>query len=240
MKFSGRQDEWQPSEMEARVVIQVERRVAARVADSGSSSLMKSPQTTSQVVRSQRQQQQRQGTKKRRTQKWFPVLLLGSLLLPFASCQTTSETGEEGGTSRPASSTTPSAVTVTSQPESNRNESSDVTSESTAAADFGGPPTNGESQDGAQAQTKLKPINFTLVDETFDAALSEDEVVKKWKFMDSQLQDGMKSILKMVFPQIVALSQDAKVSGDCSGGILKWILSLRNLRSWAIKSKFVT
>lgn len=85
---------------------------------------------------------------------------------------------------------------------------------------------------------KLKPINFTLVNEIFESALSDDEVVKRWKHMDSQLRDGMKSILKMVFPQIVAISQDAKVSGDCSGGILKWILSLRNLRSWAIKSKY--
>lgn len=82
---------------------------------------------------------------------------------------------------------------------------------------------------------KLKPVNFTLVDEIFEAVLSEEDVVKRWKFMDSQLQDGMKSILKMIFPQIVSISQDAKVSGDCSGGILKWILSLRNLRSWAIK-----
>lgn len=82
---------------------------------------------------------------------------------------------------------------------------------------------------------KLKPVNFRLVDEVFEAVLSEAEVVRRWKFMDSQLQDGMKSILKMIFPQIVSISQDAKVSGDCSGGILKWILSLRNLRSWAIK-----
>jgi len=90
----------------------------------------------------------------------------------------------------------------------------------------------------SQAGNKLRPVNFTLVDELFEASLEEEEVVRRWRNMDSQLQDGMKSILKMIFPQIVAISQDAKVSGDCSGGILKWILSLRNLRSWAIKSKF--
>lgn len=89
-----------------------------------------------------------------------------------------------------------------------------------------------------QTANKLKPVNFTLIDEVFESVLTEDEVVKRWRQMDSQLQDGMKSILKMLFPQIVALSQDAKVSGECSGGILKWILSLRNLRSWAIKSEF--
>lgn len=86
--------------------------------------------------------------------------------------------------------------------------------------------------------SKLKPVNFTLVDEVFAATLDEEELVKRWKNMDAQFQDGIRSILKLVFPQIVAISQDAKVSGDCSGGILKWILSLRNLRSWAIKSKF--
>lgn len=90
-------------------------------------------------------------------------------------------------------------------------------------------------QSNQQQNLKIKPVNFTLVDEVFESVLSEDEVVKKWKQMDTQIQDGMKAILKMLFPQIVALSQDAKVSGDCSGGILKWILSLRNLRSWAIK-----
>lgn len=85
--------------------------------------------------------------------------------------------------------------------------------------------------------SKLKPVNFSLVDELFESTLEDDELVQRWRRMDSQLQEGMRSILKMVFPQIVAISQDAKVSGDCSGGILKWILSLRNLRSWAIKSK---
>lgn len=84
---------------------------------------------------------------------------------------------------------------------------------------------------------KIKPVNFTLVDEIFDAALENDEVTQRWRNMDMHLQDGMKSALKMVFPLIVSISQEAKVSSDCSGGILKWILSLRNMRSWAIKSK---
>lgn len=82
---------------------------------------------------------------------------------------------------------------------------------------------------------KLKPVNLTLVDETYESCLNQSELLRKWKHMDNQLQDGVKGILKMIFPQIVALSQDAKVSGDCSGSILKWILSLRNLKSWAIK-----
>ena len=89
-----------------------------------------------------------------------------------------------------------------------------------------------------QQVNKPKLVNFTLVDELFSAPTEQEELVKRWKNMDNQFQEGIRSILKLIFPQIVAISQDAKVSGDCSGGILKWILSLRNLRSWAIKSKF--
>lgn len=33
----------------------------------------------------------------------------------------------------------------------------------------------------------------------------------------------------------MAMSTEAKVSGKCSGAILKWILNLRNLRTWAVK-----
>lgn len=85
------------------------------------------------------------------------------------------------------------------------------------------------------AKAKIPPINFTRVDELFDAIYDEREVELKWRHMDKQITDGVRAILKMVFPHAVAMSTDAKVSGSCSGAILKWILNLRNLRSWAVK-----
>lgn len=90
----------------------------------------------------------------------------------------------------------------------------------------------------SQTTSTPKPVNWTLVEQEFEAVLSDEQVANKWHSMEQHFSDGIKSILKMIFPQIVAISQDAKVSGDCSGGILKWILNLRNLRSWAIKSKY--
>lgn len=84
----------------------------------------------------------------------------------------------------------------------------------------------------------LKNVNFTQVDEIFNSVIGDLELVNKWRLMDTQIQDSVKGILKMIFPQIIAVSQDAKVSGECSGAILKWILSLRNLRSWAIRSEY--
>ena len=104
--------------------------------------------------------------------------------------------------------------------------------------DLVGPaPFQNASAAAASQPAKLRPVNFTLVNELFETVLDDDEVAARWRKMDSQFQEGIRSILKLVFPQIVAVSQDAKVSGDCSGGILKWILSLRNMRSWALKSK---
>lgn len=54
---------------------------------------------------------------------------------------------------------------------------------------------------------------------------------------DLAFQTGVRSLLRTIFPQIVAMSSDAKVSGNCSAGILKWIISLRHLKGWAIKSE---
>jgi len=88
-----------------------------------------------------------------------------------------------------------------------------------------------------RSRSKIPAVNFTLVDELFNAVLDESEVVGRWRQMDRQLVDGVRAILKLVFPQIVAMSSDAKVSGNCSGAILKWILNLRNMRSWAVKSE---
>lgn len=85
------------------------------------------------------------------------------------------------------------------------------------------------------AKPKTPPVNFTQVNDLFEAAFNETEVIRKWQHMDKQITDAVRSILKAIFPHVVAMSSDAKVSGACSGAILKWILNLRNLRSWAVK-----
>lgn len=84
-------------------------------------------------------------------------------------------------------------------------------------------------------KAKIPPVNFTLIEEQWNAISDESDVVAKWRHMDKQMTGGVRSALKVIFPHIVDMSTDAKVSGQCSGAILKWILNLRNLRSWAIK-----
>lgn len=166
-------------------------------------------------------------------------LLLFSVIciLPASSiCQapTPTTTATPTTTSAPSTPRPQSAGTQASSTIANDNETQSEPSLAAAPESIGVAPLSASLQ---QQVSKLKPVNFTLVDELFAASLDDAELVMRWKHMDAQFQDGIRGILKLIFPQIVAISQDAKVSGDCSGGILKWILSLRNLRSWAIKSK---
>ena len=35
------------------------------------------------------------------------------------------------------------------------------------------------------------------------------------------------------------MSSDTKVSSNCTAGMLKWVLSLRNLKDWSVKSECV-
>lgn len=165
---------------------------------------------------------------KLRTRQTIIVLtIIVILLIKAMNCQTTSEPPLEVTNNSIAS--TPSVeldLTSATITESTTTSNGELQQPQSEPINISGNNTN-----------KLRGVNFTQVNELFEAVLSEEEVAKRWKNMDAQIQDGIRSILKMLFPQIVAMSQDAKVSGECSGGILKWILSLRNLRSWAIKSK---
>lgn len=83
--------------------------------------------------------------------------------------------------------------------------------------------------------------NFTIdwneVERNWERTLSEEEVAQKWKEMETGMKNGVRAVLRTIFPQVVAMSSDAKVSGNCSAGILKWIVSLRHLKGWAVKSK---
>lgn len=85
--------------------------------------------------------------------------------------------------------------------------------------------------------TKNFTIDWAEVERRWEATISEEEVGKKWHDMETGLKNGVRSLLRTIFPQIVSMSSDAKVSGNCSAGILKWIISLRHLKGWAVKSE---
>lgn len=81
------------------------------------------------------------------------------------------------------------------------------------------------------------PIDWAQVERDFDRVLSDEEVLHRWDSMEANMKSGMRTLLRSIFPKVVAMSTDAKVSGNCSAGILKWVVSLRNMKTWAMKSK---
>lgn len=122
----------------------------------------------------------------------------------------------------PAAADDAATTTTTTEAPPSTTQSEQTTTTSTAAP-------------ARSQKPKIPPVNFTHVDALFSATFDDEQVLAKWRHMDKQITDGVRSILKIVFPQIVNMASDAKVSGNCSGAILKWILNLRNLRSWAVK-----
>lgn len=53
------------------------------------------------------------------------------------------------------------------------------------------PPPTSEPDAGERTKpTRVPPVNFTQVNELFEAAFDESEVVAKWRHMDKQLSDG--------------------------------------------------
>ncbi|KAI1303195.1 Nose resistant to fluoxetine protein 6 [Halotydeus destructor] len=87
----------------------------------------------------------------------------------------------------------------------------------------------------ANKTVKNHTIDWDKVEENWRKVLTEDEVKVKWDKMEESTKNGIRSLLRSIFPQIVSMSSDAKVSGNCSAGILKWIISLRHVKGWAIK-----
>uniref|UniRef100_T1K6V1 Nose resistant-to-fluoxetine protein N-terminal domain-containing protein n=1 Tax=Tetranychus urticae TaxID=32264 RepID=T1K6V1_TETUR len=78
-------------------------------------------------------------------------------------------------------------------------------------------------------------IDWDEIESTWYQFKDDEEVTKKWNDMENGLKKGVKAVLRSIFPRIVSMSSDTKVSGNCSAGILKWLISLRSLKDWSIK-----
>lgn len=101
-------------------------------------------------------------------------------------------------------------------------------------------------------------IDWNEIEKTWYEWKEDAEIKKKWDDMEKGMKKGkqlttinmeqltnifsiilgVKSVLRSIFPRIVAMSSDTKVSGNCSAGILKWLISLRSLKDWSIRSEY--
>ncbi|KAG9509995.1 Nose resistant to fluoxetine protein 6 [Fragariocoptes setiger] len=80
-----------------------------------------------------------------------------------------------------------------------------------------------------------KPVNMTEIDQLFKAFKPEAEVVEIWQTLNSKLKDGVKSLLGGIVPTALDLIHETRISTECSGAMLKWVLSMNQLKSWSLR-----
>lgn len=131
----------------------------------------------------ERRSQAKQRNKMSSLHQWILFTLVTALIVQnalLACCsshvinkrqaeETTTTEEPESETDSPAAATTTEATTTT------------TTSTTTTTAP-------------KPEKAKIPPVNFTLVDELFDATFDEQEVVAKWKHMDKQIVEGKFSV----------------------------------------------
>jgi hypothetical protein len=162
-------------------------------------------------------------------------LLAGSLAA--ASSAPRARFGRQAETSAGPEQTTPATTTTSAASAESETLTAAAATTTTTTTTTAAPTTTTAAGTTVAAKSKPKatPVNFTLVDELFEAVLDEPEVAKRWRKMDKTIQTGVGAALKVIFPHIVSMASDAKVSGNCSGAMLKWILSLKAMRTWAVR-----
>lgn len=80
-------------------------------------------------------------------------------------------------------------------------------------------------------------LNMSQVDEIYSAERHNDEreTAESWHKMSKKLKKGLGSIIGTIVPFALNMSQEAKVSGNCTGAVLKWVLSINSLKAWALR-----
>lgn len=87
-----------------------------------------------------------------------------------------------------------------------------------------------------QAPKPLRHINMTQVDEMYVRGhKKQEEIVESWHRMSKRLKGVLNSIIGSIVPYALNMTQEAKISSDCSGAMLKWVLSMNQLKSWALR-----
>lgn len=84
--------------------------------------------------------------------------------------------------------------------------------------------------------SKYVSINMTLIDQIYNQGRKdEQETVDSWHMMGKKLKKGVTGIIGSAVPFALNMSQRAKISNNCTGAVLKWILSMNQLKAWAMR-----
>lgn len=82
--------------------------------------------------------------------------------------------------------------------------------------------------------TKL--INMTHIEEIYTKGHKDrDEIVQSWHKLSGRLKGLIGKAIGSIVPLALNMTQEAKISSNCTGAMLKWVLNLNQLKSWALR-----
>lgn len=89
---------------------------------------------------------------------------------------------------------------------------------------------------GPRRTAESHRLNMTEIDHAYvTATKDEQQIVESWQKMNKKLKKGISQMLGSMIPWALNMTQEAKISGSCSGAMLKWVLSMNQLKSWALR-----
>lgn len=105
---------------------------------------------------------------------------------------------------------------------------------------------NSDSSSDSDTTTQRQPLavptkqptrlNMSLIDQIYtESHKDEAETIESWRKIGKKFKKGIGSLIGTVVPFALNMSQEAKISGNCSGAMLKWVLSMNQLKSWALR-----
>lgn len=81
-----------------------------------------------------------------------------------------------------------------------------------------------------------KLINLTHIEEIYTKGHKDrDEIVESWHKLSGRLKGLIGKAIGSIVPLALNMTQEAKISSNCTGAMLKWVLNLNQLKSWALR-----
>lgn len=79
-------------------------------------------------------------------------------------------------------------------------------------------------------------INMSQIDQVYNEGRKDEQAtVDSWHRMNKKLKKVMGGLIGSVVPFALNMSAEAKISNNCSGAMLKWVLSMNQLKAWALR-----
>lgn len=115
-------------------------------------------------------------------------------------------------------------------------EASSPTSSSVVAGEETLAPSELQATSASSRQSNSKRINMTQVDEVYvNGRKTRQETIEGWNQLHKRLKGLVGRVIGTLVPQSLNMTQEARISGECQGAMLKWILNLNQLKSWALR-----